>query len=137
MTIAKIRQALEVRLNAMQPPLPTAWQNKDFSPPVGPFQAPFFLFAEPDDRGYKDSPYIQRGTMTVTLLYPLNEGPGNAQTRAELIRNWFSRGLTVTAGGLNVIIDRTPEVSGGVAEEGRFVIRVRIRFWALIEPVAA
>lgn len=133
MSNAKIRQACETHLHALQPPLPTAWQNTNFNPPSGPFQAPFILFAQPEDRGYADSPFEQRGIFIVTLLYPTNQGPQPAQDRAELVRKHFERGTVLDAGGFNVIFDRTPEITGGDVEEGRFVVRVRCRFFAHID----
>jgi len=127
--------ALERRLKALAPTFPTAWDNKDFAVPTGPFQAPQHLFAEPDDRGMKDSPYLQRGILTVVLAYPTNQGSGPANLKAKEIKDWFKRATTMVAdAGFSVIVERTPEITGGSVEDGRYIVRVRIRWYAYIDP---
>lgn len=129
-----IRAACEAHLKALEPAFPTAWNNVNFQPPVGPYQIPDFLFAEPDDRGFRDNPYMQRGIFSIRLFYPTNQGAGPAETKAEQLRDHFYRGLSLmTSEGFSVIFDRTPENSGGeIVEEGRFFIIVRCRFYAYI-----
>lgn len=132
-----IGATFETHLKALAPAFPTAYENTNFKPPEGPFQVPTFLFAEPDDIGFKDSPFIQRGIMTVTLAYPTNQGSKQANAKALDIRNHFPRGLSLPlTGGGNVIVDRTPEITGGSIEGDRFIIRVRIRFYAVLEQAA-
>lgn len=127
-----IRAALEARLKALDIAFPTAWPNTNIAP-SGAFQSPDILFAEPDDRGFRDSPIVQRGIFVITLLYPTNTGPGAAETKAEAIRNHFYRGLSLaTTENFSVVIDRTPELTGGGIEDDYFVIRVRCRFYAYI-----
>jgi hypothetical protein len=129
-----IRQAMETHLQTLDPDFATAWENKDFKPTDAPFQVPTFLFAEPDDRGFRDSPFTQRGILTVTLAFPLNEGPGKAEAKAEEVRNYYDRGLSLlTSEGFSVVVDRTPEITGGEVQENRYIIRVRIRFYAHID----
>ncbi len=128
-----IRAACEARLKALDPAFPTAWNNVNFVPPAGAFQVPDNYFAEPDDRGFRNSPYIQRGIFTIRLFYPTNQGPGPADTKAEQLRDHFYRGLSLlTTEGFNVIFDRTPEITGGEVVEGRFFMSVRCRFFAHI-----
>ena len=129
----KIRQALETYADTLAPKLPTAYENVNFSPPVGPYQAYFVLFAEPDDAGYKDSDYFQRGIFTIVLLYPTNQGPGNADARAKLFRQHFKRGTTIALPKYSVVVERTPEITGGNIEDNRFVVRVRVRWYAQVE----
>jgi|SRR6476661_7065627 len=131
----KIKQAIEVHLTALDQTFQTAWENVDFKPTNAPFQAPTFLFAEPDDQGFRDSPYIQRGIFTNTLAYPTNEGGESAQNKADEVANHFKRGTSLlTTAGFSVIFDRTPEITGGAIEGDRFIIRVRCRFFAHISP---
>lgn len=134
MSNTKIKQAIETYLKTLAPAFPTAYENVNFKPPVGPFQVPTFLFAEPDNRGSKDSPYLQRGYCTITLAYPTNQGGGAAQAKAEDLRNYFKAGTTMPATNFNVIVERTPEITGGIIEESRYIVRVRIRFYAYIDP---
>jgi hypothetical protein len=131
---ALIRQANETHLKALEPNFPTAWENVNFSPTDAPFQTVSHLFAEPDDRGYRDSPFIQRGYMQIGLFYPTDQGPAMAQIKAEEIREHFPRGLSLDTGQFPVIVEKTPEIRGGAIEEGRYVIRVLVRFFANIDP---
>jgi len=134
MSRKNIRQALEVRLYNLVGHPPIAFENTDFPAPVGPFLSSNILFAEPDDKGYKDAPYIQRGILTIGLHYPLNVGTKDADNMAESIANWFKRGSSFEANGTTVKIDRSPSVSGGSVEDKRYTKRVSIRFWAEIDP---
>lgn len=130
MSNADIRRALENRVKTLEPLLPTAWENVNFSPPdQAPYQQTNVMFAQPEDVGFRDSPYIQRGIFQITLHYPLNQGPGYAQARGELFRNHFYRGLTCPDNVVAVVIDLTPEVTGGQVEENAYVVRVKVRFY--------
>jgi len=136
MSTKLIRQALEIRLAAMPGVVGIAWENTNATP-VAPFIQPNLMFAEPDDNGYKDSNFIQRGYLQLTCLYPTNTGTASAQAMAEKLRDWFSRGDSYVAGIQTVKLERTPEISGGGIEETYYVIRVTVRFWAEIDPTAA
>jgi hypothetical protein len=138
MSLVLIRSALEVALAAMSPALATLWENGSYvtaagtagSPVPGtPYQRVFLLPAEPDNpemgRFTRD-----QGILQVSLAYPLNAGPAAATARAELIRDTFYRGRTFTSGGLSTVIERTPEIAPGRVEEDRWVIPVKIRFYA-------
>jgi hypothetical protein len=128
-----IKQAGETHLKALAPAFPTAWENVNFKPPVGPFQVPTWLFADPDDRGGADAPYLQRGIFTITLAYPTNQGGGAAEAKAKEIRQHFKKATTiVTTGGFNVIVEKEPEITGGRIEGDRYIVRVLIRFYAWI-----
>ena len=129
-----IRKALEQRLAAM-PAVPTiAYENVNFVPVDNvPFVAINFMFAQPDDLGFRDSPFIQNGYLQLTLFYPVNKGPGAAESKAEDFRNWFARSFSFAVDGATVVINHTPEISGGSVEDGRYVIRVYIRFRATVE----
>lgn len=132
---ALIRQALESRLSDLDPTFETAWENVDFAPTDNPFQAPTHLFAEPDDRGFRDSPYKQLGIFTITLAYPTNQGAADADVKADDIRDWFSRGSSINTENneFSIVIDRTPEVTGGEVQESRYIVRVRVRWYAYID----
>lgn len=132
MSAVKVRQGLEVALNAMSPALSTAWENSPFTPVAGtPYQRVTVLLAQPANPEIGDS-YMEQGFMQVDLKYPLNAGPSAATARAELIRTTFYRGASFTASGVVTTIERTPEIMPGRVEEDRFVIPVRIRFFSHI-----
>lgn len=131
MSRADISQALETRLNALPNKPPIAWENLNFTPATGVgYLTAFTLFTAPEDIGLADSTVVQRGYMQVGVHWPTNTGGGAAKAKAEEIANWFPRRLTLENDGTVVVIDRTPEITGGSVEDGRYVVRVRIRFYS-------
>jgi hypothetical protein len=132
MSALLVRAALEVALAAMTPSLATAWENTPYTPVAGtPYQQVTLLLAEPDNSQIGPS-YTEQGYLQVSLAYPLNDGPAAAATRAELIRSTFYRGASFAASGVTVNIERTPEISPGRVDQDRYVIPVKIRFYAHI-----
>lgn len=130
MSLVLIRSALEVALAAMSPALATAYENAPYTPVAGtPYQRIHLLAAAPENpemgRFTRDHGYLQ-----VSLAYPLNAGPAAATARAELIRDTFYRGRTFTSGGISTVIERTPEIAPARIEDDRYVIPVKIRFFA-------
>jgi hypothetical protein len=131
MSNIKIRQVLEVKLATILPALATVYENKDFTPVDDvPYQEVVFLFAKPENPTMGDGFYRQRGYMQVTLRYPKGTGALDAGLRGELIKDTFKRGLSLTANGVTVKIDVTPEVGSGSNIEDRYVIIVKVRFYA-------
>lgn len=131
MSAALVRKALEVALAAMSPALSTAYENAPFSPVVGTaYQRVTLLLTEPANPVVGGGFYTEEGFLQVDLAYPLDAGPAAATARAELIRTTFYRGASFTASGVTVNIERTPEIMPGRVEADRFVIPVRIRFYA-------
>jgi hypothetical protein len=130
MTLPLVRQALETALAAMSPALATAYENVPFDATADtPFQRAYLLPAEPFN------PEIgglvrEQGVFHITLFYPLSTGPAAASTRAELIRDIFYRGASFTAGGVVTQIEKTPEIGAGAASDDRWILPVRIRYFA-------
>lgn len=132
MSVLKIRRALESGLNAITPALSTAWQNDAFVPVTGtPWQRVDILYTEPDNIEFGNV-FRQDGFMQVSLFYPLKVGTATAETRAELIRSTFKRGNTYTNSGVDVIVDKTPEITQGRRDDDWWNVNVRIRFFAHI-----
>jgi len=130
MSRAAVRSALETALNGMTPALATAWENVPYEPVTGtPYQAAFLMMAEPANPEIGGG-YTERGYLQVNLNYPLNTGPAAAEARAELIRGTFPRGASFTADGITTHIERTPEIGSGRAEEDRYFLPVKVRFFA-------
>ena len=130
MSAVAIRAALETALAAMSPTLASAWENMPYTPVVGtPYQRVHLLLADPENP--EMGRFTQeRGFLQVQLAYPLGDGPGAAATRAELIRDSFYRGLALTASGVTTTIEKTPEIAPARIEEDRYLLTVRIRFFA-------
>lgn len=130
--IASIRTALETALNGMSPALSTAFENAAFAPVSGTaYQKVNLLTAEPDNSAY-GSHYIEQGIFQVTLMYPLQTGPAAAAARAELIRSTFYRGASFTSGGISVIVNKTPSISPGSVDGDRWMVPVKISWFAYV-----
>lgn len=132
MSLVSIRAALESALSGISPAISTAYENAPFTPVVGTvYQRVFLIPAEPDNMEAHDS-RMELGYMQVDLMYPENTGPAAATTRAELIRSTFYRGATFTSGAVTVRITNTPEITSGEPEEGRYPVRVKIKYQSFI-----
>lgn len=131
MSIVSVRAALEAKLNAMTPTLAIAWQNVGYTPVTGtPYQACFLLPATPSNPTVGDGFYREQGIFQISLFYPLLAGPGTAEARAQLIRTTFKRGTAMTSGSVSVLVDTTPEIGQGRADDDRWHIPVKIRWSA-------
>lgn len=130
MSLLAVRQSLENAINGMTPSLATAWENVPFTPTDGvPYQRIYLLAGEPSNP--EMGAFTQeRGFLQINLCYPLGAGPAAAMARAQLIRSSFMRGTTLTTSGIATIIEKTPEISPALIEDDRYVLPVRIRFFA-------
>lgn len=124
-----IKQAFETDLMTFEP-LPTEFENDDFDVPNGPYRQVFFLWPRPENPTYGDGHYRQRGILQVSLHYPIGEGSGEADLSGGKYREHFARGLSLTGNGVTTIIDETPEVGSGSKQGDRYVVVVRVRFYA-------
>lgn len=132
MSLQKVRIALEAALEAMTPAIDIAWQNKPYKPIAErPYQKAFILTAEPGNAEY-GAHYQERGIFQVTLMYPLMTGSAAAEARGELLRTTFERGNSFVSGSVTVTIERTPHIGQGVADEDRWALPVKVRFFANI-----
>jgi hypothetical protein len=136
MSVSEIAKALEKKLQDGFSDLPIAWENVKFDTPDGPYQVANILYAEPENPAQGDTFFRQRGFLQVSLQYPIDTGKGAAMARAELLRDTFHRGLSLTVDAVTTIIEKTPEIGAGRNIEARYVVIVRIRFFANIETSA-
>jgi hypothetical protein len=131
MTQTAIRNALENALAAIQPPLDTVHGNEEYAPVAGrPYQEAYVMFATPANPTMGDGFYQEPGVLQVNLKYPTGVGSAEATERAELIRQAFKRGSSFGADGVTVLIDKTPEASGGIVDGDRWKVVVRAPFHA-------
>lgn len=128
-----IRRALEKRLAAMSPALATAYENVEFTPTVGtPYQSVNLLPAQPEDAVHGSSIYFERGVFQITLRYPIGTGPAAAEARAQLVRQQFKRGTSMTESGITVLVVGTPVVAPPMSVDDRYCIPISVRFQAQI-----
>jgi hypothetical protein len=128
MSLIAIRSALETALSAVSPALDTGWENASFTPTPGvPYQRVEFSFSDPENTE-QAATYRQGGFMQVTLFYPLTAGTSAVETRGQLIRVAFPRGLSFSGSGVVTTIIKTPSFLSAVSAEGMFVRIVRVWF---------
>ncbi len=132
MSIATIRKILETELASVMPKLETAYENKEMRPTAGaPYQRVYLLTAAPDNPEIGPG-YTEQGIFQVNLFYPLDAGPGDVTTRAELIRDHFPFAASFASSGVTVNITATPEIGPARTEDDRFMVPVKVRFQARI-----
>lgn len=134
MSLDLIRQALEVRLATINPPIDSVPENTNYVPSVDvAYQRVSLLPAAPTNPEMTaGNRYQEQGILQVGLCYPINKGAADAQARAVLIRNTFPRGTTMTAGGVSVQVDQTPEIGRGDSDGDCFFLPVRVHYFANI-----
>lgn len=126
-----VRAALESRLAALTPALPTAWENTAYTPTLSvAFQKPTLMRAAPQNPAMGSSFYRETGVFQVMLCYPLNSGSGAADDRAKLIRGWFPRGSSLTAQGITLTVQGTPTIGPGTSDGSFWCVAVSIPYYA-------
>jgi hypothetical protein len=133
MSEVAVRAALETRLAAVTPALPTAHENEAFTPPQpsSPYQAAFVLFATPENRETGGAHFLL-GYLQVNCCYPLGAGSAPAVTRAGLIKAAFPKGATFTSGGVDVQVTGIAAIGNGTSDGTVWSVPVKIPFRAWI-----
>lgn len=126
MAVLETKRCLERRLMALTPSLPTSFEGVSFDPPLTMYQSCQLSIGKPDDPTIGDKYYRERVQFQIFIVDAPNNGTSAAITRAELIRNHFRKGLTLTESGFNIYILNTPQV-GSTAQIGtRTIVPVMI-----------
>lgn len=132
MSIPLIRQALEVYLEATAGSIPTIYENTGEDPPATAHQRAAFMPNDPDDA--ESGPQTTaRGLFQVSCMYPLGNGPGDADARAEVLRKRFRQGTSLPNGAVTVQITSTPRVATGFADGSYWHVPVTIRWQARVD----
>lgn len=127
--MSDLRLALQAALAAMMPPLATVWENTPYTPVVGaPYQRASLLPGTPINDEFGPG-FADQGFFQVSLHYPPNTGPTDAEARALAIRSTFRRGASFTKNGLTVTIMKTPMLLPAMDDDqGRYVKPVSIEY---------
>lgn len=129
MAILNIKKALEKRLATLAPSISTAYEGVSFTPVQGtPYQRCYVVPRRPENPTLGDSYYREVGEFQIFLAYPSNKGSGEVLARAELVQQHFARGTTLTEGGLEINILRTPQISGSAISGDRIIVPVIIQY---------
>jgi hypothetical protein len=124
MSVEVVKKAGRLRLAAMTPNLPTAYEAVSFDPTpheAGLYQALQFLPQRPDDPVIGDRYYRERVQMQVFISGPAGQGTAAVGQRAEEVRKYFKKGSVLFTETdwyeyflepyQNVYILRTPSVN--------------------------
>lgn len=131
MSLDKVVQALETRLAALTPAIDTAYENTTYTPVTGtPYMKANTLPASPDNSEMGSKNYWERGIFQITLFYPNNVGAGTARAKAVALREWFKRGSTFTASGVDVNVISDPAIAPGFNDGDRYVLPISVTFQA-------
>lgn len=132
MSLASVRQALELKLAALTPAIETAWENSTFKPTNAdtPYQEVRLLPNEPDNNAIGDGYFRERGILQVELAYPLQDGSEAIQARAVLTQSHFKRGTVMTKDSINVTVETTPAIGPGFVARDRWRVPVSVRWFA-------
>lgn len=127
MSLAKIRAALESRINGMASALPTAWENIAYTPTADePWQRVRLLLNDPIDHATTADIVEQRGFLEVLLHYPQGDGASAAMAQAGLVAARFAPVQTLTSSTTRVEISQTARIGSGFLYEGWYVVPVSI-----------
>jgi hypothetical protein len=109
----------------------TAYQNASYQVATGmPYQLIHVVTFKPDEPTQGGGYYREHGVFQVTLVYPVGTGVGTLMARAELIRSYFKKGITLTNSGIKVIIADTPEFGYAQGSSDNVSLPVKIGYRA-------
>jgi hypothetical protein len=127
--LAKVRAALESRLNGMAGSLPTAWENIEYTPALGtPWQRVRVLVNDPIDYAITADVVEQRGILEVLLFYPRGAGTATAAAMAKAIADRFAPVQTLTSSTTTVEIVSTASIGTAFPADEWWCVPVSIQW---------
>lgn len=131
MSHATVRAILEARLNtwAATRPVRVAWENVPFSPAQGEtYLRAFMLPAETVSQDLKGDHRRFLGIFQVSIVTPINAGPGAALALVDALNTHFPMNGRYTSGSVTVQIVGPASPAPAIQEESHFIIPVSIRY---------
>lgn len=131
MSVKTIRQALEVALNtwATANNVTIAWQNFEFKPTINTtYIKASILPAETENPTLGDGHNRKQGIFQLLICSKDGTGMASAETLADSLLNYFSRGESFTVSGITVRILESPSVNPAFNDEGWLILPVSIRY---------
>lgn len=130
MAIIEVKRAAERHLQNLTPVIPTAWEGVSFTPPDSLYQRVQFIIQRPTDPVIGTGFYRETVTMQVFIVGATNKGTAEVISRAELIRNHFSKGFTMLEDNIRIHVLNTPQVTGTSITSERVICPVLIELVA-------
>lgn len=133
MSIQQIRAALDSRLASYTPTLAIAWENAGYTPTAGTPWVQVQLYPKrPTPLGFgTGAPVRWTGTYRVTLMFPIDEGPGPAIDLAESLLAHFPRGMALTSDGVDVILEQ-PGLGAGMVRNAWYQLPLIVAWFATV-----
>ena len=125
-SLIKSKRACEKHLASLTPILPTAYEGVVFTPTNTMYQSCQFVIQSPDDPVFGTGYFRERFDFQVFVIGAYNKGTTEALERAELIRDHFHKGLTLTEEDITLHFLRTPKIAGSIISEGKLIIPILI-----------
>lgn len=126
MSIKEAKKLVRQHLSNLTPILPTALEGISFTPPAGMYQRLQFLIQRPSDPIIGANYHRENIEVQIFVADKLDAGTADAETRAELLRDWFHKRLTLEEGNVRIHVLRTPHVSSAVIAADRIIVPVLI-----------
>lgn len=128
------RQAIETRLAAWAaarvPALPIAWENVPFTPPAGTYLRAFLLPATTDSQDLAGAHRAYHGVYQVSVVTPINAGPGTAEGIANEIAAQFPLNLRLAVTGLTLQVITPVTAAQGAQDTTNFTVPVSFQYRA-------
>lgn len=125
--IVNTKRAIERRLQASFPSLKIAFEGVNFKPPANElYLICNFKVNKPTDPTLGREYYRESITANIFVCDVLNKGTSNAFAKAEEIRGYFDKGLTLTESSTVIHILSTPQISGSTVTNDRVVVPLMI-----------
>lgn len=136
MSLLVIRQQLETTLDAVSAgQIESNYENVFYKPTKDvAFQRVQIVFGTPENPTVGDNFYREIGFMQVTLYFPLQSGVKDSATWAQTLRTTFYRGRSFVTGKVTTIVSETLSRLPSIVEDDRYVVPLRIPFFANVLP---
>lgn len=127
MAIKEAKLAVRKHLNNLLPKYPTAFEGITLAPsPHGMYQRLQFVISRPTDPVFGTGYYRENIEVQIFVVDKLDVGTTEVESRAELIRDWFHKGLTLVEGTFRMHVLTTPHVSSAAVAADKIIVPVLI-----------
>lgn len=128
------RKAIESRLSAWAsarvPTMPIAWENVPFMPPSGAYLRAFLLPATTSGIDLAGAGRTYRGVYQVSVVAPINAGPGFAEAIADELAALFTLNLRIAVTGLTLQVITPVTAAQGAQDATDYTVPVSFQYRA-------
>lgn len=130
MSSKTVRAILEGRLSswATTNSVSVAWENAQFTPGSTTYVRAFLLPAETISQDLKGDHRAYRGVFQVSIVCPINSGPGAAYGLVDSLNAQFPMNGRYTSGSVAVQIIAPASAAPAIQEESYYVVPVSIGY---------